>query len=661
MQLAEGLELWLGPLLPPPRLREDVPQRSSADRAIFLGAGFTKATSVSAPLFSDYSETIKAALSPLLAGLERLPALVAGADRWSVTELAEVLHNVAGRRAVAELFMSEPMGDVPALAPGGYRAWSSPVPARAEGTYRTLRQWQADVAQAHPLHLSALRPDAPPVLLGRMLAEGFFRQVLSTNWDSYVELGAWLVGLDVRNARDGEPPARDRRGLQAFETGRDVALYPRRLGDALLLKLHGGVEHVAHVLTKLAQGRLSIDEAEHHLRSAFLVSSTDLTHWRDAAQWVQDVVSDALRSHRVFMLGVSGADTVSFRAVRARVLEWERAALEWCREEQRETPRDMPMEPDPLPLMAFTRDPTLRLGCMLSVSQPRGLPRVQVIGGDGRHAMRCAYAWAMLQKLLHALDPEQSSHRRLSEELCTRLMHEADDSSSTPLLALLCDALGPNARWAAMAEGRPPFESLPLSTESRWWYAPWFGSAEGQEGHRPCYPQALRQIAACAAFLSRSRPKMNPETDPTGPGVAVISVDPWTGVVQLPDWLLPAWQLATTVPPDLLADSDLLLLPWPWRPEVGASSGGLHRSLKHSLHWHSGRCLDWLASPRLRLLPLGDPEDPLLRLPPPMRRNVGISEPQARRNSSRRGLLLAAGWSELCPPIDWLRLLSIDL
>jgi len=154
---------------------------------------------------------------------------------------------------------------------------------------------------------------------------------------------------------------------------------------------------------------------------------------------------------------------------------------------------------------------------------------------------------------------------------------------------------------------------------------------------------------------------MNPETDPTGPGVAVISVDPWTGVVQLPDWLLPAWQLATTVPPDLLADSDLLLLPWPWRPEVGASSGGLHRSLKHSLHWHSGRCLDWLASPRLRLLPLGDPEDPLLRLPPPMRRNVGISEPQARRNSSRRGLLLAAGWSELCPPIDWLRLLSIDL
>jgi hypothetical protein len=306
MQLAEGLELWLGPLISPPRLDDHEPQKSPADRAIFLGAGFTKATSDSAPLFNEYSETLKAALGPLLAGLEPLPALVAGADKWSVTELAEVLHNVAGRRAVAELFMSEPVGSAPALAPGGYRAWSSPVPTRSEGTYRTLAQWQTDVARTHPLHLSALHPDAPPVLLGRMLAEGFFRQVLSTNWDSYVELGAWLVGLEVRNARDGEPRARGRRGMQVFETGRDVTLYPRRMGDALLLKLHGGVDHVAHVLSKLAKGRLSVGEAEYHLRSAFLVSSTDLTHWRDSAQWVQDVVSDALRSHRVFMLGVSG-------------------------------------------------------------------------------------------------------------------------------------------------------------------------------------------------------------------------------------------------------------------------------------------------------------------------------------------------------------------
>ena len=114
---------------------------------------------------------------------------------------------------------------------------------------------------------------------------------------------------------------------------------------------------------------------------------------------------------------------------------------------------------------------------MLAVSQPHGLPAIQVAASDGKLALRGAYAWTLLQGLATALTATSDpSHRRLLDELTGRLAAELDSASERrPLLNLLCDALGPNARWAALVEGRPPFTESPgLRAIHRWWYAPWF-------------------------------------------------------------------------------------------------------------------------------------------------------------------------------------------
>jgi hypothetical protein len=642
MNLESALERWLGPLDDPPRL--DTRGASSGadrrDRMILLGAGFSKATSSAAPLFGDYTERLRQALLPHLEGHPDLRQLVADRTKWfEPSELAELLHDFAGRRAVAEFFLSEPARAEFALAPGGYNAWASPLPPRAEGIYRTLDAWEREIERFHSHHLAALHPSGPPILLGRLLAEGRLRRVLTLNWDSLIELGARLVGLEVYDAPAGRPPRTPRgHGLQVYESGRQVALHPRDADDAVLLKLHGGIGNVTQLLRDLARGELQDPQIEEQLRSAFLVSVTDLAHWRDHAQWVQDAVADALRGHNSLLLGVSGADPVVFRALRERIAEWERAARERTHERARAL-RGVyaPSQPlEPLPLVAINRDHSGRLACMLAVSQPRGGPAIQVAVSDGKLALRGAYAWTLIQGLGAALtataDP---AHRRLLRELTGRLATELDgDREHRPLLDLLCDALGPNARWAALVEGRPPFTEPPgLRAIHRWWYAPWFG----REG-RP-HP-GLLQIAAFAALVTRD-PALAVDhqhrPSPCRTRSRRLAVDPWSGVVQLP-------QLPAVFGTELDGPCDLLPIPWPWPASpgemIGLRGGRLARHLRRDLHWEAGRNLTWLASPRLRILPLGDYNEPALR---PFGPNPEIPLP--------------SGMTPVVAPVDWLNLL----
>lgn len=660
MELSEGLELWLGPLIPPPQL--DPPRRLAQDaRALYLGAGFTRATNGSAPLFNSY----RPALWEAIKACSTVPDWILrklqddennlSKDEWreatQVTELAEIYHNYAGRRAVAELFMSEPVGEsnaLPALAPGAYRDWDTPLPPRSEATYRSFRHWQKVVEVHYPLHLSVLHPGKAPVMVGRLLAEGFISEVLSTNWDSYVELGAWLVGLEVLNARDPLQPDTGRQTLQVFDSGRDVSLYSRRSHEPLLLKLHSGIDVVTRVMDQVSKGWISEAQAEQQLRACFLVSSTDLTHWRDATQWVQDVVSDSLRSHRVFFVGVSGADAVTFRAVRCRVIEWEQAARDAELEQRHRPQRKRDPEHDPLPLFGVTWRPEIRKACMLSVQQPKGSPNIHVKHGDGKFALRATYAWGMLRRILTYLEPDLPTQVQLAGALSNRLRIEIDAAKeeTSPLLNLLCDALGPNARWAALAEGRPPFETAPLDPAARWWYAPWF---QHHNGAAPLSRKALQQLAACAAWLTR------PQPDQSGKPFDPIRVDPWTGVVQLPAWELQDHHFPPHSEP--LTACDLLLLPWPWEARAGVLSTSLHAGLKRSLHWLPGRSLDWLASPRLYILPVGAREDTALELPPLFQRH---ETQRKHRDHLRRELPLAAGWSRLLDPIDWLNVMAIE-
>jgi hypothetical protein len=454
------------------------------------------------------------------------------------------------------------------------------VPAFADSVYRSFDTWK-QVLAAQPAHFATLNPKGPAVILGRLVAEGATPLVLSTNWDAYAELGCWLAGVDVARA-GSEPDASNGTTLSrllVYDRGEDAALYARHRGHAHLLKLHGGVDGVAMTLRRAADERLRLADIDAALRRSFFVSTSDLTHWRDSSQWVQDATSDALRSHRTVFVGVSGADPVTYRATRARLAEWEHYNAEGSRSEKFRCTIRKSDELDCPPLAAIDFKPTPRLYGMMAATRVRGVD-YPVVEADAGRALRGAYAWWITSHLLESLDPGFERHRYIRDKLRIRLKREvARRVGSTPLIDLLCDALGPGARWAAISESRPPLADRVCRPEHRWRYAPWFAPVAR-------FPIATREnlscVAACVVALTH--------TDIDG------LTDEWSGTVHVPS------QHPVGSP---LAGSDVLLLPWPWPAQSGLASEALHTAIADRIVWNTGRSRFHLGSPQLHVVPVG--------------------------------------------------------
>lgn len=221
---------------------------------------------------------------------------------------------------------------------------------------------------------------------------------------------------------------------------------------------------------------------------------------------------------------------------------------------------------------------------MMAVRAPRGQPRFHAVPGEAGHVLRAAYAWGLLRLLLGAVDATGSGVGELGPQLTWRLSAETDARANEPkpLTDLLCDALGPGARWAGIAEGIPPFEFRPVRPEARWWYAPW-----GQDGARAVLdPANLHQILACAATLAGLRM--------TWDGGDLLKVGPWTGMVHVSE----------RHPNEEIRDRDLLLLPWPWPVRRGLRSADLGLALRKVAAWGLGRPNTRLGSPRRRVVPI---------------------------------------------------------
>lgn len=527
-----------------------------------------------APLFWDAAEAVRTFIHR-----ERGKAIpdhlvkvykdtVKGDEITDIIELSDLL--LRDRGDLVPALLAEPAIEGMRLHPPSPGPVLPSCPVRGERAYRLLRGWRTLLTTSCPTHLQALAPGGPPLIVGRMVLEGVVDELLSTNWDALIELGCMLVGVRVRDVSDRsredlEPawlrdlPAR----LTVFEAGEEATRHPRMRGEVSLRKLHGGIRGI--------EAALRAPEPDRVLRRNFLVTSSELVRWDTTARWVEDAVGDTLRTHAVMLIGVSGGDPVVYHAFRRRISEWEGTVG----------------NTEPLPLVALNRTATLRLRNLVSHrAGPEGGASLQqpVVEGDARSGLRGTFARWFGEHLAHALPKDMN--RALLDALDQDL-----SSPEGPLVQLLVDSIHPNARWAAIADGRAPFAGpTPSAPFRRWWLAPW-----GLE-QRQADPEHLRDIAAFCLALRRG----------WGEG---DMVDPWSGVVHLSASHPVVRRLAELhkVAPGSIT---LLPLPWPWPVRTGVLSPRLSAALRLEMDWAAGGPLPALARAPLWLATLPHQEMP---------------------------------------------------
>jgi len=512
MDLREAIDLWLGER-----------EQPNARRAMLLGAGFTLACESKAPLFRHYEENARKIVRDASLPGELASLLGPILEKTDITDLVELIDRHLGRAQVARLFLVDPIGDSMRL--------DNAAPLERKNTvYRTLKEWRGRIGDDRKLLDEAgLHPSSPHLLVARLVAEGAIDEVLTTNWDAYLELGMLLIGRRVEDADEATKNDDWCRflpgGYRVVETADEMNVSWSPAAPAVpLWKLHGGIRKVLKCLHDAERGDAKADE---RLRRSFLAASSDLTRWRDASQWVADRVSTTLRSHATFTLGVSGIDNVTFDAFRQHFRAWEDSA-------ERLHHPDTPVAPPRTVAVDFS--PTLRLLNMMSVRAPLAPAQSQCVKANGPRTMEGLYARWLLR------------HLRADDELEAALDAELRDGEAAapkPLAGLLARAIGPGARWAAIGLRRPPFHYEPSRVDlgARWWYAPWSETSTGGRAQR-----GMPQLRKLLDDLRRHGAPL--DLDP------VVDGKPQCGIVR-----------ARRDHPLLSGRGDgrwVLLAPWPW-------------------------------------------------------------------------------------------------
>lgn len=555
--LSQAVDLWFGEASDRPR------------RALFLGAGFAKGCAPWSPLFNDYKRPL---VELLRAHGDPFAANIGAKDRldWAeVTDLIERVDRQLGRVALARVILSEPMGDT-ALYPARDHQERRLPPGMAR-TYPTLKDWLDQVRDQQPLHLAPLQPDAPNVILGRLIAEGAIDELLSTNWDAIIELGVALAGLRVEDAHEPERDAdcwwtRLPQRMRVFETQDElVARWPPH-GQPALYKLHGGVRTLYRVLDMGPT-----DARDQALRRSFFLSASDLARWQGATQWVDERVSAVLRSCATLFIGVSGADPVTFHATRAQLTAWEDAA---CRLYlQGQTPWPSRVAGVDWGSKEPKDGPGLRLRNMLTAACPDGRLIENVAQSGVPLTLHALYAVWLLDTLADAA-PDQKA---LVDRIRVRLLAELDaerDAEIGLTSRVVVHSLGQGARWTAEALGVGPFQVQSPAAEPfrRWWYSPWRDAPPA--ALRPCAEAVIRWLARLLEGAEE-----------------IEQVDPWTGIL-------------------LLRSGDrrraVLPLPCPWTDRFDWSGDGIADALSaRRFGWAAGQHQEALACAPLELVPLG--------------------------------------------------------
>ena len=163
-----------------------------------------------------------------------------------------------------------------------------------------------------------LHPFSSNVFLVRLLLEGTFPAVITTNWDTLHETFAELMGYRIQTPRELRDD--DRNDLSIFVIENREEYYLPLLSTRKIYKINGGAFSVRKkILDFIRRDRSLTDDQLHQLdlfaRRSWLVSTTDISSWR-GEEWVEDLVKVLLRENKVVFLGASGQDVVTYVTVK---------------------------------------------------------------------------------------------------------------------------------------------------------------------------------------------------------------------------------------------------------------------------------------------------------------------------------------------------------
>jgi len=146
----------------------------------------------------------------------------------------------------------------------------------------------------------------PHIVLARLAREGFISEVLTTNYDSYIEFACWASGMDKQDARGIVLPSICR---GYFRVLTDRNSYEQLIPDPSVLyiaKLHGSIDDI---LTEHPPKQWK-DDGHNGLAIAF----EDLTGW-SVSEWAKSYFEDRVKSRRMLLTGFSASDPYLFSAM----------------------------------------------------------------------------------------------------------------------------------------------------------------------------------------------------------------------------------------------------------------------------------------------------------------------------------------------------------
>lgn len=161
----------------------------------------------------------------------------------------------------------------------------------------------------------------PHLIIARLAKEGLIHELVTTNYDTLLELGFWATGME-RVDENFDPPFASP-WTEYFITLPSKKDYLRSLPYRSIFRLHkihgcadDLIKHYAKSCKHRNEECIIVDECGNLIRdSNFVITHKELLDWR-SDNWAQALLEDRARNHFIVFIGFSGSDNVLHNSLR---------------------------------------------------------------------------------------------------------------------------------------------------------------------------------------------------------------------------------------------------------------------------------------------------------------------------------------------------------